>query len=156
MMCKSRKQLHFQIEYHRSLAKFWNDELSREGLDLNLINLWAIVDMQRAFFGFSVFEFIIDTNQKDTTEFAMKNRLHTNFEFSQHSIYNKDGYKEVVNGSSVFTNILWKRINSFKNFEFRLNTRVVRITDVMLMLFMAPSGAHGVTMCVFPLGTNLS
>ena len=118
---------------HRSLAKFWNDELSREGLDLNLVNLWAIVDMQRAFFGFSVFEFIIDTNQKDTTEFAKKNRVHTEFEFSRNSIYNKDGYKEVINGSSVFTDILWKRIKAFENFEYRLNTRVFRIVDVKLI-----------------------
>ena len=116
---------------HRSLAAFWNEELRREGLDLNLVNLWAIVDMQRAFFGFSVFEFIIDTNQKDTTEFAKKNRHHTNFEFSQlHSIYNQEGYKEVVNGSSVFIDILWKEINMFENFEYRLNTRVIRISDV--------------------------
>ena len=115
---------------HRSLAKFWNDELSREGLDLNLVNLWAIVDMQRAFFGFSVFEFIIDTNQKDTTEFAKENKMNTEFDFSQNSIYNKDGYKEVINGSSVFTDILWKRIKAFENFEYRLNTRVFRIVDV--------------------------
>ena len=119
--------------YIRSLAKFWNDELGKEGLDLNLVNLWAIVDMQRAFFGFSVFEFIIDTNQKDTTEFAKKNRMHTDLDFSQNSIYNKDGYKEVINGSSVFTDILWKRIKAFENFEYRLNTRVSRIVDVKLI-----------------------
>ena len=120
-----------KIIHIRSLAAFWNGELLREGLDLNLVNLWAIVDMQRAFFGFSVFEFIIDSNQKETTEFAKKNTLHANFEFSQlHSIYNQDGYKEVVNGSSAFIDILWKRINMFENFEYRLNTRVIRISDV--------------------------
>ena len=118
----------------RSLAKFWTDVLSREDLDLNLINLWAIVDMQRAFFGFSVFEFIIDNNQKDTSEFAKVNRPQTETEFSQHSIYNKDGYKEVINGSSVFIEILWKRINNFRNFEFRLNTRVLRVADVKHLL----------------------
>ena len=126
------------IPLNRSLAKFWNDELSREGLDLNLVNLWAIVDMQRAFFGFSVFEFIIDTNQKDTTEFAKKSRMHTDFDLTQNSIYNKDGYKEVINGSSVFTDILWKRIKAFENFEYQVNTRVFRIVDVKLILVFNP------------------
>ena len=52
----------------RSLLKFWQRELTKKGADLNLIDLFGTIGLQRPYFWFSVFEYIMDDSQIVTKE----------------------------------------------------------------------------------------
>ena len=52
----------------RSLRKFWERELTKRGADLNLIDFFGTIALQRPYFWFSVHEYIMDDSQIVTTE----------------------------------------------------------------------------------------
>ena len=52
----------------RSLRKFWERELTKKGADLNLIDFFGTIGLQRPYFWFSVHEYIRDDSQPITDE----------------------------------------------------------------------------------------
>ena len=52
----------------RSLRKFWERELTKKGADLNLIDFFGTIGLQRPYFWFSVHEYIMDDSQPITDE----------------------------------------------------------------------------------------
>ena len=42
-------------------------------------------------------------------------------------VYEYDSYSEIVNGSEVFTNLLWDKVKAFEKFKFQLNTKVLGV-----------------------------
>ena len=148
----------------RSLRKFWERELTKRGADLNLIDFFGTIALQRPYFWFSVHEYIMDDSQiviqeaddlypknGPLSEEAKKNIEHYKnaFEFYNpdpekslylyHAgsnflicplsilVYEYDSYSEIVNGSEVFTNLLWDKVKAFEKFKFHLNTKVLGV-----------------------------
>ena len=112
----------------RSLAIFLKNGLMKRGLSLNLIHLWNIIDLLKAYINFIVFEFVIDGLQKeidlkvDLRENKPKNR------FMDAKISGQKNYWEIVNGSSVITETIFKKLKTFKKtFKYHLNSKVYEI-----------------------------
>ena len=77
------------------------------------MNLWAVMDLQRPFLGHSLFEFVLDSNQKELQE-------------AEHE--HKD-YVEIINGSSVLPNTIFEKLKSFENFQYKLERKVLKIVE---------------------------
>ena len=98
----------------------------KRGLGLNLIHLWNIIDLLKAYLNFSVFEFVIDGLQKKLDMDVEKN--HQVNRFMEAKLSGQKNYWEVVNGSSVVTETIFNRLKSFKKtFKYHLNAKVYKI-----------------------------
>ena len=101
------------ISDFRSLGAFVREGLAERKADPNLMNMWATVDNIRSFLGHSVLEFLIDSNQKEMNKAERKHKH----------------FVEIVNGSSVLPNTIFKNLQKSKNFYYILGAEVVKIID---------------------------
>ena len=95
------------------MAAFLREALEEKNLDPNLMNMWGVIDLQRPFLGHSVFEFVIDSNQKQIQE-AEHEHKH---------------FVEIVNGSSVLPDTIFQKLLHFKNFQYTLAADVLKVVD---------------------------
>ena len=99
----------------RSLGVFLKEGLLKRKADPNLMNMLATTGGLRSFLGHSVLEFLIDSNQKtDKMEKAEEEHKH---------------FVEIVNGSSVLTEKIFKMLQGFKKFDYMLGAKAVKIVD---------------------------
>ena len=111
---------------NRSLAIFLKNGLMKRGLSLNLIHLWNIIDLLKAYLNFSFFEFVIDGLQREVDMKVEKNKQVNRF--MEAKISGEKHYWEIVNGSSVVTETIFQKLKSFKKtFNYHLNAKVYEI-----------------------------
>eukprot|EP00091_Calanus_sinicus_P008633 TRINITY_DN20782_c0_g1_i1.p1 TRINITY_DN20782_c0_g1~~TRINITY_DN20782_c0_g1_i1.p1 ORF type:complete len:121 (-),score=18.92 TRINITY_DN20782_c0_g1_i1:708-1070(-) len=75
--------------------------------------VWATLQFARPFLGHSVLEFLMDSNQK---EMEKADHEHKHF-------------VEIVNGSSVLPDTIFKKLLRFKTFHYKLGSHVGEITN---------------------------
>ena len=99
-------------------------------LDMNLIQLWSILDFLKAFMNYSVHEFATHSPEKQNDK-SNEDGKHKTKNFTTNEANREIKMYEVANGSSEVTEALWASLLSYektKAFKYYLNAKVTEIT----------------------------